>query len=109
MIELKWDTEADALYVDLGSAEWDRTDEIEDGTYVYVDAHGNPTGIEVHHPDRSWPLENILTRYAMSAQTAAELRAYFPQPALVPRPTHPPGRVPVTVPAANSGVELPGN
>jgi len=98
MIELKWDTEADALYIALASAEWDHTDEIEDGTYVYLDAQGNPTGIEVHHPDRSWPLDHILTHYSVSKQTAKELRAYFPQPTLLPPPAHPPARVPVTVP-----------
>jgi hypothetical protein len=31
MIELKWDTEGDALYITLTAAEWDHTDEIETG------------------------------------------------------------------------------
>ena len=100
MIELKWDTEADALYIALTAAEWDHTDEVEDRTYVYVDAHDDPIGIEVHHPERAWPLEQVLSRYSVSRETAQELLAYFPQPALLPTTAHPPARVPVTVPAA---------
>jgi uncharacterized protein YuzE len=100
MIELKWDTEADALYIALATAEWDHTDEVEDGTYVYLDAHDNPVGIEVHHPERAWPLEQILARYSLSGRTAQELRAYFPQPTLLPPAAHPPASVPVTVLAA---------
>jgi uncharacterized protein YuzE len=100
MIELKWDTEADALYIALTTAEWDHTDEVEDGTYVYVDAHDNPIGIEVHHPERAWPLEQVLARYSLSGRTSQELCAYFPQPALLPQAAHPPASVPVTVLAA---------
>jgi len=100
MIELKWDTEADALYITLTAAEWDHTDEIEDGTYVYVDARDNPIGIEIHHPERPWPLEQIFSRYRVINRTAEELRAYFPQPALLPPTAHPPASVPVTVSAA---------
>lgn len=99
MIELRWNTEADALYIALSSAGWDHTEEIEDGTYVYLDARGNPIGIEVHHPDRPWPLEEVLTRFTVSMQTARKLRAYFPHPALLPPAAHPSVRVPVTVPA----------
>jgi uncharacterized protein YuzE len=89
MIGLKWDTEADALYIALTTAEWDHTDE--DGTYVYVGAHNDPVGIEVHHPERPWPLEQVLARYNTSKRTAQELRAYFPPPALLP-PDSPPAR-----------------
>src|SRR2546429_173172 len=99
MIELKWDTEADALYIALTTAEWDHTDEVEDGTYVYVDAQDNPIGIEPPPPERAWPLEQVLSRHSVSNRTAQELRAYFPQPALLPT-AHPPAKVPVTVQAA---------
>jgi uncharacterized protein YuzE len=100
MLELRWDKEADALYIALATAEWDHTDEVEDGTYVYVDARGGPIGIEVHHPDRVWPLEEVLSRYRLAARVARELRAYFPQSALLPSLAHPHASVPVTVPAA---------
>jgi uncharacterized protein YuzE len=100
MIELKWDTEADALYIALTTAEWDHTDEVEDGTYVYVDGHDNPVGIEVHHPERAWPLERVLALYSLSQRTSQELRAYFQQPALLPPAAHPPASVPVIVLAA---------
>ena len=101
MIELRYDIEADALYITLGGAEWDHTDEVEDGTYVYADVHGDPIGIEVHHHrGRAWPLETVLSRYSVSEQTAQELRAYFPRPALLPPPAHPPSSVPVHVSAA---------
>lgn len=100
MIELRWDTEADALYIALTTAEWDDTDDIEDGTYVFVDVRGDPIGIEIHHPSRAWPLEEVLARYRLSEQTARELRAYFPQPTLLPSQAHPRASVPVTVYAA---------
>jgi len=100
MIELRSDIEADALYIALTTAGWDHTDEVEDGTYVYVDVHGDPIGIEIHHPERVWPLEEVLSRYGVSEQMAQELRAYFPQSALLPSLAHPPDSVPVTVPAA---------
>ena len=97
MIELKYDIEADALFIALSEAEWADTQEIEDGTYVYIDVRGEPLGIEVHHPARPWPLEEILARYCISGQAAQELHAYFPQPALLPTSGHPPASVPVTV------------
>jgi uncharacterized protein YuzE len=100
MMELKSDIEADALYIALTAAGWDHTDEVEDGTYVYVDIHGDPVGIEVHHPERVWPLEEVLSRYRVSEQAAQELRAYFPQSALLPSLAHPSAGVPVTVAAA---------
>jgi uncharacterized protein YuzE len=97
MIELKYDIEADALFIVLSEADWADTHEVEDGTYVYVDAHGQPLGIEVHHPARPWPLEEILARYRLSTQETQELHAYFPQPALLPTSPHPSATVPVTV------------
>lgn len=97
MIELKYDLEADALFIALGKADWSDTHEIEDGTYVYVDARGEPFGIEVHHPARPWPLEEILANYRISEQATRALRAYFPQPALLPTSAHPHARVPVVV------------
>lgn len=100
MIELKYDTDADALFIALNNAEWADTQEIEDGTYVYIDVHGEPLGIEVHHPLRPWPLEDILAQYHINRATSQELRAYFPQPALLPTAAHPPASVPVTVKVA---------
>jgi len=97
MIELKYDTEADALFIALNDTEWADTQEIEDGTYVYIDVRGEPLGIEVHHPSRPWPLEEIVARYRITGQAAQELRAYFPQPALLPTEAHSPASVPVTV------------
>jgi uncharacterized protein YuzE len=97
MIELRYDVEADALYIALNEAEWVDTQEVEDGTYVYIDTRGEPLGVEVHHPFRPWPLEEILARYRISGRTAQELRAYLPQPALLPTVAHPPASVPVTV------------
>ena len=67
------------------------------GTLVDLDAAGNVIGIEVINPDRPWPLEAILSRFAVSEEDAHELRAYFPAPVTIIPPEHPAARVPVAV------------
>jgi Protein of unknown function (DUF2283) len=99
MIRLKWDKEADALYIALTTAEWDHTDEIEDGTYVYVGAHNDPRrhrspppGATVAAGASSRPLQH---KQADGPGTARVLPAASPSPPDSPParqgPGHPPG------------------
>lgn len=80
MIRQSYDLDAKALYITVREAAIDRTEEIDSGTMVDLDAAGDIVGIEVINPDRNWPLEEIIGRYRLPARAAAELRAYFPRP-----------------------------
>lgn len=80
MIRQDYDLDADALYIQLTGATVARTAELDSGTIVNLDSAGQVVGIEVIQPQRAWPLEEILTRFAIAGAQATELRAYFPQP-----------------------------
>lgn len=55
MVEVKYDREADALYVTLvRDVAVARTDQLDDRTLVDVDASGRPLGIEIIGPSRGW-------------------------------------------------------
>jgi len=97
MISQKYDLDAGALYIGLADHQMARTAQVDAGTLVDFDSAGNVVGIEVIQPDRSWPLEEILTRFAISQEDARELRAYFPYPNQIVPPAHPAARVPVAV------------
>jgi uncharacterized protein YuzE len=81
MVEIRYDREADALYVtfirDVAVA---RTDQVDDGTLVDVDADGRPIGIEVIRPSRAWALDEVLTRYSVEEDDAVTLRQLFGSP-----------------------------
>ncbi len=80
MISQALDYSADALYIELaGGITSARTEELDSGTLVDLDAQGRVIGIEVVHPARPWPLEEILERYDIDPGDERELRAYFPQ------------------------------
>jgi uncharacterized protein YuzE len=78
MVAHTYDCEADALYIELADGSVARTEEIDPGTMVDVDATGRPLGIEVLHPARRWPLGEIIRRYAVSSDAAAMLHAMHP-------------------------------
>jgi uncharacterized protein YuzE len=78
MISQSYDIDADALYIELDSRAVARTVQIDSGTLVDLDAAGQLLGIEVIHPQRSWPLATIIERFAVTAGVARELNTYFP-------------------------------
>ncbi len=79
MITQQRDYDADALYIELAEdAAAARTVEIDPGTLVDLDDNDRVIGIEVIHPARPWPLDEILARFDIPAREAGELRAYFP-------------------------------
>lgn len=63
-MKVQYDQAADGLYVTLGDGEIvARTVRIDAGTLVDVDHLGRPMGIEIIHPARPWPLQDILERF----------------------------------------------
>ena len=63
-MKVEYDQEADALYVTLGDGEIvARTVRIDAGTLVDLDRLGRPMGIEIIHPARPWPLQDIFERF----------------------------------------------
>jgi len=78
-MKLRWDPEADALYVALleDGAPPSRTEQIDSGTLVDLDRLGHILGIEVLRPARTWPLDEIIAQFGMDPDQAAALRALF--------------------------------
>lgn len=97
MISQSYDFDADALYIELNDRQVARTVQVDAGTLVDLDLDGNAVGIEVIQPQRSWPLDEILSRFAITEDDARELWAYFAEPAQLVPPAHLDPRVPVAV------------
>lgn len=77
-MKLRWDREADALYITLRETEpVSRTEQLDAGTLVDLDRFGTALGIEVLRPARSWPLEDVIARFGIDGSDATELRAVF--------------------------------
>ena len=80
-----YSTEADALYIELESAEAvDRTVEVSPSCLVDLDEDGHPLGIELIHPSRSYlALAEVVNIWPLDQQRA-QLLAY-PYQSLIPR------------------------
>jgi uncharacterized protein YuzE len=78
VISSSYDVEADALYLQLRKGKVARTEELDDGTLVDVDAHGEPLGVEVIHPARPWPLQELIGRYNITGATKVLLEQFGP-------------------------------
>lgn len=69
-----YDSDADALYIRLlDNDHVVRSVEIDSGTLVDFNEHGSVVGIELIHPSRHWPIEEI-ERCGLSGETANMLR-----------------------------------
>ena len=79
-MELKYDLNVGALYIRLTDQAVARTREIDDNTVVDLDADSGVVGVEVISIGHPWALDDVLRDYAIPADAAAQLRAYF-QPA----------------------------
>jgi len=97
MISQAYDLDAQALYIKVSDHPVARTAEIDTGTLVDVDAAGDVVGIEVLNFARCWPLTEILDRFHVAPEDAAQLRAYFSHPAQLTVPEHPAPRVLVSI------------
>ncbi len=78
MLSTEYDREADALYLRLRVGLACRTEEIDPGTLLDLDEHGELLGIEVIRPSRAWPLEEVLSRYQVAPDDGHMLRSLDP-------------------------------
>jgi uncharacterized protein YuzE len=74
-MQLIYDNDADALEITIGGGIVARTIQIDPGTLVDVDEHGNVVALEVLQPQRPWPLEEIFARFGFEDRDAQTLRA----------------------------------
>jgi uncharacterized protein YuzE len=73
-VRITYSEDADALYVELiDDPIVVRTVDVDPGTLVDLNEHGDPVGIEVIHPDRDWPVEAILDRWPFPESTSEML------------------------------------
>jgi uncharacterized protein YuzE len=74
-MRLEYSQTADALYVVLHDVERvHRTVEVDNGTMVDLLEDGTVAGIEVLHPARHWPLDEIIEQFELEADDALALR-----------------------------------
>jgi uncharacterized protein YuzE len=71
---LTYDSEADALYIELREGVVERTKSLEPGTLLDLDAHGRVVGVEVIRPARRWPVERVISEGHLPEEEAAALR-----------------------------------
>ena len=74
-ITANYDSDADALYVRLADGSRVRTVEIDDSTYVDVDADDRPIGIELLYPSMGVNLRGVAEHLALGSQLAEIIRA----------------------------------
>jgi uncharacterized protein YuzE len=79
LIQTEYDQQADALYIRLREGKVVRTDEIDDMTFVDVDASGDALGIEVLHPARDVPTQAIFQKYRIGGTLRRLLEQMFPR------------------------------
>jgi uncharacterized protein YuzE len=76
-MRFRYDREADALSIDLLDEPVSRTEQVDDGTLVDLDRFGHVVSIEVLHPARSWPVEQIADRFAIDEESMHMLRSLW--------------------------------
>jgi uncharacterized protein YuzE len=86
-ITAEYDREADALYVRLFDGDRGRAVEVDDSTYVDVDAANRAVGIEFLYPGMGLNLEGVVRRYALDAQSSEIIAAIGASGAPVSAPT----------------------
>ncbi len=69
-MKVEYDNDADALYVTLHDGLVRRSEQVDAGTVVDLDEHGQVLAVEVIGPDRAW-----LTDELESRMTAADVAA----------------------------------
>jgi uncharacterized protein YuzE len=72
-----YDADADALYITVRAGEVAATREVDERTFVDVDASDHVLGIEVLQPARDWPLDEVLERFVVGDTDAAMMKASF--------------------------------
>jgi uncharacterized protein YuzE len=83
-ITAEYDRESDALYVRLRTGERLRAVEIDETTYIDVDADGQALGIEVLYPSMGLHLTDAVSRVSLHQQLPQILSAVSASGAPVP-------------------------
>ena len=86
-VTAEYDREADALYVRLDDGDRQRAIEIDDSTYVDVDAHGRALGLEFLYPSMGLNLQEATVRFSLEAQLPQIVAAIASTTAPVSLPT----------------------
>jgi uncharacterized protein YuzE len=76
-MNMRYDSEVDALYIQLTPASIVRSEQVETGTLVDLDRTGMVVGVEVIRPARHWPLASILSGFQVADPDANILRALW--------------------------------
>ena len=74
-ITAQYDHDADALYVRLSDHERSRTVEVDEATYVDVDANGLAIGIEFLYPAQGVALQEVARRFSLLEQQPLIIQA----------------------------------
>lgn len=91
-----YDHDADALYIEMSDSPVARTRQFDEGTIVDLDECGEVVGIEVLHPARDWPLDEIKASFRLGADNTAILDSLCGN-------TPEPGRYPFAIPLQLAG------
>lgn len=76
---ISYDESSDAVYISLGLADRlvSRTEQLDAGTLVDLDAHGNLIGIEVIQPARHWPIDKVVEQFGLAPDAAEALQDFW--------------------------------
>jgi uncharacterized protein YuzE len=74
-MNFNYDREADALMISVRNGIVARSEEVDNGTVLDLDEHGDLLAIEVLRPARAWPLDEILAAHPLPEQDCRTLRA----------------------------------
>ncbi|MFJ6900096.1 DUF2283 domain-containing protein [Streptomyces hokutonensis] len=77
MVELSYDLDADAMYLQVSSEIVHHTVEVDSGTMVDVATDGSVVGIEIVTPARNWPIDRMLVEFEISDEATALLRSLY--------------------------------
>ena len=81
----RYDKDADALYIKLSDGEQiARTEQVDPGTLVDLDANGRVVGIDLIRPARAWPLDEVAERFEIADDDVAVLHALWREDAAYP-------------------------
>lgn len=84
-MQLNYDQQADALDIRLlDDALVARTEQLDPGTLLDLDAQGRVISIELIRPARRWPLAEVLERFEIDAADADVLRSLWEEPNTLP-------------------------
>lgn len=74
LAEGEYDPSANALYLHFSNSDVMWTEEVNGMTLVDLDADGGVVGVEILHPQRIWPIDELIERFAHDTFTARQLR-----------------------------------